>query len=50
MGTEVVKSSLLIYFHYGANDSASPPITEDEYEIPHDAIQYVMRNSFAGNL
>jgi hypothetical protein len=49
MGTKVVKSSLLSYFHYVANDSARPLDTEEEYEIPPDAIHYVRSNSFAGD-
>ena len=49
MGTKVVKSSLLSYFHYVANDSARPPNTEEEYEIPPDAIYYVRSNSFVGD-
>jgi hypothetical protein len=44
-----LKSSLLSYFHYVANDSARPPDTKEDDEISPSAIKNVKSNSFAGD-
>ena len=50
MGTNFFNAYLISYVHHDTNIPTKTPDLEEPYEIPTNAIKYVMSNTFPGDV